>query len=112
MAGGPGLRRGRSDAEEVRQGETLDFWRVERYERPLRLRLRAEMKVPGRAWLQFEVEPSEGGSTIRQTAEFDPLGLFGLLYWYALFPLHELVFGGMLRGIANAAERESEVSAD
>ena len=106
LVGGPGMRRGRKDPEETRPGDTLDFWRVESYERPHLLRLQAEMKVPGRAWLQFEVEPAGSGSKIRQTAEFDPLGLFGLLYWYALFPLHELVFAGMLRGIAKAAEKD------
>jgi len=111
LAGGPGLRRGRRDPEEVRQGEALDFWRVEYYERPHRMRLQAEMKVPGRAWLQFEVQAANGGARIRQTAEFDPLGLFGLLYWYALWPLHELVFAVMVREIARRAEREAERSA-
>jgi hypothetical protein len=106
LAGGPGLRRGRADPEETRPGETLDFWRVEEYERPRLLRLRAEMRVPGRAWLQFEVDETPDGSLIRQTAIFDPLGAFGLAYWYALYPLHELVFGGMLRRIARAAQRQ------
>ena len=73
------------------------------------LRLQAEMKVPGRAWLEFEVRGDQQSSTIRQTAIFDPVGLFGLLYWYSLYPLHELVFAGMLRGIARAAAREAEV---
>jgi len=67
--------------------------------------LQAEMKVPGRAWLEFEVRGDEQKSTIRQTALFDPVGLFGLAYWYALYPLHELVFAGMLRNIARAAEK-------
>jgi hypothetical protein len=62
------------------------------------------MKVPGRAWLEFEVTPCEHGSTIRQTATFDPLGLMGILYWYGIYPLHQLVFAGMLRNIAAAAE--------
>ena len=61
------------------------------------------MKLPGRAWLEFEVEPAEGGVVIRQTAMFDPVGLWGLAYWYALFPIHELVFRGMIRGIGRAA---------
>jgi len=69
------------------------------------LRLRAEMKVPGRAWLQFEITPAAGGTEIRQTALFDASGLFGLVYWYALYPLHRFVFGGMLRGIADSARR-------
>ena len=106
LAGGPGLRRGRRDPEDLRPGETLDFWRVEKYEPPRKLRLRAEMRIPGRAWLQFEVEPVSEGSRIRQTAEFDPLGVWGLLYWYALYPLHELVFAGMLRAIAHRAVTE------
>ena len=72
-----------------------------------RLRLLAEMKLPGRAWLEFEVERDEQASTIRQTAIFDPVGLSGLLYWYAVYPLHQLVFDGMLRGIADACQRES-----
>jgi hypothetical protein len=84
----------------------VDFWRVESLEPGRRLRLAAEMKLPGRAWLEFEVTPDGTGSTIRQTAIFDPVGLPGRAYWYALFPLHELVFGGMLRGIARAALRE------
>jgi translocator protein len=67
------------------------------------LRLKAEMKLPGRAWLEFEVEPVASGSRIRQTAEFDPVGLFGVLYWYGIYPLHQLVFAGMLRRIAEAA---------
>jgi hypothetical protein len=69
------------------------------------LRLRAEMKVPGRAWLQFEVRPDGGGSRIRQTAVFDPKGLWGLAYWYALWPVHQFVFAGMLRNIARAARQ-------
>ncbi len=104
LAGGVGIRRGRRDPETLHVGEPLDFWRVEAFEAPKRLRLRAEMKLPGRAWLEFEVEPAEDGSVIRQTAVFDPLGLTGLAYWYLIYPLHELVFGGMLNGIANAGE--------
>ncbi len=64
------------------------------------------MKVPGRAWLEFQVEPTESGSIIRQTALFDPVGLFGLIYWYSLFPIHVIIFGGMLREIARLAELE------
>jgi uncharacterized protein YbjT (DUF2867 family) len=105
LVGGVGLRRGRRDPEHVRVGDTLDFWRVEAYEPDRQLRLAAEMKVPGRAWLEFEVEPLATGSTIRQTAIFDPVGLFGLVYWSALYPVHALVFRGMLRGIARAARR-------
>lgn len=104
LAGGVGVRRGRRDDETLRVGDSLDFWRVELYEPGRRLRLHAEMKVPGRAWLEFEVTPCEQGSTIRQTAIFDPLGLLGILYWYGIYPLHQCVFAGMLRNIARAAE--------
>ena len=105
LAGGIGLRRGRRSATDLAVGDTVDFWRVERVEGTL-LRLAAEMKVPGRAWLEFEVTGDATGSTIRQTATFDPVGLLGRAYWYALYPIHQLVFGGMLRGIARAAVRE------
>lgn len=107
LVGGIGVRRGRNDPVEIRVGDALDFWRVEQFEPNRLLRLRAEMKVPGRAWLEFDVEAlDESGKTeIRQTAIFDPHGLFGLAYWYGLYPLHHLVFGGMLRNIAKAAER-------
>ena len=105
LFGGVGLRRGRRDPEQIRVGDTLDFWRVEAIEPNRRLKLAAEMKLPGRAWLEFEVEPEAGGARIRQTAAFDPVGLLGLAYWYGVFPLHALVFRGMLRGIARAAER-------
>lgn len=106
LVGGVGVRRGRRDPNHLGVGDPLDFWRVERYEPPQSLRLRAEMKLPGRAWLEFEVIPSGRGSTIRQTAVFDPLGLGGLLYWYGIYPLHQWVFSGMLRNLARAAERE------
>jgi hypothetical protein len=103
LAGGVGLRRGRRDPETPTVESVLDFWRVEAYEPDRLLRLRAEMRLPGRAWLQFEVDGDEHGSSIRQTAIFDPVGLAGLLYWYTLLPLHALVFEGMLDGIARAA---------
>jgi uncharacterized protein YbjT (DUF2867 family) len=103
LAGGVGLRRGRCDPEWLRPGEALDCWRVEAFEPDHFLRLAAEMRLPGRAWLEFEVEGEESGSTIRQTAIFDPAGLVGLIYWYALYPLHHFVFGGMLRRIAAKA---------
>lgn len=106
VAGGVGLRRGRKDPQAVAVGDALDFWRVEAFEQDHQLRLAAEMKVPGRAWLQFEVEPNNQGSVIRQTAIFDPAGLAGLLYWYGLYPMHCWVFSGMLRKIAAAAERQ------
>ena len=110
LVGGVGVRRGRRQADSLRVGDPLDFWRVEAYEPDHRLRLHAEMKLPGRAWLEFEVNPCEQGSTIRQTAIFDPVGLAGLLYWYGIYPLHEFVFAGMLRNLARAAERDSSAS--
>jgi uncharacterized protein YbjT (DUF2867 family) len=103
LIGGVGIRRGRRDQETIVAGDTIDCWRVEEFETNRRLRLAAEMKLPGRAWLEFEVTPTEGGSQIRQTAIFDPLGLFGLVYWYGISPLHYFVFAGMLRNIARAA---------
>lgn len=104
LAGGVGARRGRRDPENLSPGETVDFWRVEAFEPDILLRLRAEMKVPGRAWLQFEVHGEEAGSSVRQTAMFDAVGLLGLVYWYALYPLHRMVFAGMLSGIVRAME--------
>jgi uncharacterized protein YbjT (DUF2867 family) len=105
MMGGVGMRRGRPDPETPFLGSTLDFWRVEVYEPGKRLRLFAEMTVPGRAWLEFRVEAEGGGSVIRQIAQFEPRGLGGVLYWYLLAPIHELMFRGMLRRIAAAAVR-------
>ena len=110
LVGGVGMRRGRRDPVELENGDTVDCWRVESLEANCRLRLVAEMKLPGRAWLEFEVEPTASGSRIRQTAVFDPVGLTGLAYWYSVYPLHEFVFGGMLNGIARTA-RESAVPA-
>ncbi len=103
LAGGVGMRRGRRSPVELAPGATVDFWRVEALEPDRLLRLRAEMKVPGRAWLQFDVIGDESGSTIRQTATFDPLGAAGVAYWYALLPFHRLVFDGMVRAIGRAA---------
>lgn len=103
LVGGVGVRRGRRDADHLRPGDALDFWRVEVFDPPHRLRLQAEMKLPGRAWLEFDVDGSDASSTIRQTAIFDPVGLWGLAYWYALYPLHALIFAGMLRNIARCA---------
>jgi hypothetical protein len=108
LVGGPGLRRGRRDPERLVPGDALDFWRVEAFEPDRLLRLVAEMRVPGRAWLQFDVEPDGDHSVIRQTALFDPLGIAGQAYWYALYPVHEWVFAGLLRAIARRAGREGE----
>lgn len=99
------MRRGRRDPQHLRVGDTVDCWRVERIEPGTRLRLAAEMRLPGRAWLEFDVQADGGQARVSQTATFDPLGLWGLAYWYGVWPLHQLVFAGMLRGLARAAER-------
>ena len=104
VVGGVGSRRGRRDANEVRVGDALDYWRVEAVERDRFLLLRAEIKVPGRAWLQFKAIPIDGGrSRLVQTAFFAPKGLFGLLYWYALYPIHSLIFSGLIRKLSQRA---------
>jgi hypothetical protein len=107
VSGGVGMRRGRRHPRELRVGEPLDFWRVEALDRPHLLRLRAEMKLPGTAWLQFEVLPDEGGSRIEQTAFFDPRGLPGYLYWYAFLPFHRFIFPGLVRAVRRSAEAEA-----
>lgn len=105
LVGGVGLRRGRRHPHDLRVGDAIDFWRVEAIEWDKMLRMRAEMKVPGRAWLQFNIE-AQGNEKVQliQTAYFAPRGLFGLLYWYGLYPLHSLIFSGMIRGLAKRAE--------
>ena len=104
LMGSVGMRRGRRDPSTLAVGDTLDFWRVEAYEPGRRVRLAAEMRLPGRAWLEFDIVPAIGGVVIHQTAVFEPIGLLGLLYWYALVPVHALIFGGMLREIARRAQ--------
>lgn len=104
LVGGIGLRRGRHSPDDLAVGEPLDWWRIEDYAPDRLLLLGAEMKVPGRAWLQFEVTAEAEGSTIRQTAIFDPVGLAGRAYWSLIYPLHALIFRGMLREIARRAE--------
>ena len=107
LLGGVGMRRGRRHPTELNPGDAVDFWRVEAVERGRLVRFRAEMKVPGRAWLQFEAHPrAGGGSTLVQTAFFAPKGLSGLAYWYALYPIHALIFRDMIRAIADEAARE------
>ena len=106
LQGGVGLRRGRPSITTLRVGDTVDSWRVEALEPNRRLRLFSEMKLPGRAWLEFEVTGAGSSATIRQTAIFDPVGLEGQFYWYSLYVPHELVFKGMLQGIAQAALQE------
>lgn len=105
LVGGVGMRRGRRDPLHLEEGDVLDFWRVETLERPSRLRLAAEMKVPGRAWLEFQVTRQGEESMLRQTAMFDALGLWGLAYWFLLYPVHALIFAGMLRNIVRAASK-------
>jgi uncharacterized protein YbjT (DUF2867 family) len=104
LMGGVGMRRGRRDPHVPTVGDTLDFWRVDAYEPGRRLRLAAEMKLPGRAWLEFEIVPDADGAMVNQTAVFEPLGLSGLFYWYVLWPAHSVIFRGLLRAIARRAE--------
>lgn len=113
ILGGPGMRLGRRDREHLRPGDALDFWRVDALERPGLLRLRAEMKVPGAAWLQFETLPGTepGSSRLIQTAFFEPRGLAGLLYWYALVPIHGPLFGRLIGRLAARAVRDAARSA-
>ena len=101
LLGGPGLRRGRRNAERVEFGEALDFWRVVGIDHDQSLSLRAEMKLPGEATLNFELEPEAdfGKTNLTMVARFRPNGLFGIIYWYAVLPLHHIVFGGMLEGM-------------
>jgi hypothetical protein len=108
VIGGPGMRRGRRSPNELHVGDPVDFWRVEAIE-PGLLRLRAEMRLPGVASLEWHVGPaprSEAGPRcrIRQTATFVPRGLWGRLYWYGVSPFHHFVFPGLLDGIASDAE--------
>jgi uncharacterized protein YbjT (DUF2867 family) len=110
LVGGPGLRRGRRDARRVAFGDAIDFWRVTGVEPRGRLALRSEMRLPGEALLEFRIEPipgRAGHSRLVQTARFLPRGLAGLAYWYAVWPLHNAVFGRMLAGIARAAEAQA-----
>lgn len=104
LVGGVGMRRGRRDPVLLHVGDVVDCWRVEVIEPGRRLRLQAEMKLPGRAWLDFEVSQEGGRTQLCQTAVFDPLGLWGLAYWYGVWPLHQLVFAGMLRAMVRSAE--------
>ena len=112
LSGGPGLRRGRRDPARLRVDDAVDFWRVEEVVPGRMLRLRAEMRLPGLAWLELAVRPEpDGTSTLRQVATFHPHGLAGQLYWWAVTPFHGVVFGGMQRGMAAEAERLAASSA-
>jgi hypothetical protein len=105
ILGGVGMRRGRRSPDDLRPGDALDFWRVETVEPNRLIRLRAEMGVPGFAWLQFDAQPQlAGGTLLIQTAFFEPHGLFGLIYWHALYPIHQLIFSGLARAIVRRAE--------
>lgn len=105
LVGGIGTRRGRRSADTLRLGDAVDFWRVEAYQPGALLRLRAEMKLPGFAWLQFEaLARPDGGTCLRQTAFFDPRGVFGFLYWYGVLPFHEFIFGNLAKRIVREAE--------
>ncbi len=108
LVGGPGMRRGSRRAGPPGVGDIVDCWRVEFVEPGRLLRLRAEMKLPGRAWLQFEVQDQGHSSILSQTALFDARGVLGRLYWWALYPVHSLMFEGMLKGVADAAGKGSD----
>ena len=109
LVGGVGMRRGRRHPVDLLPGDPLDFWRVEEIEPDRRMRLRAEMRLPGSAWLEFESQPAGPGRTsLRQTAYFAPRGLGGWLYWYALYPMHGFVFGSMIRRLAKEARAAAE----
>ncbi len=108
LVGGIGIRRGRRSADHLRIGDAVDFWRVEAYVPHELLRLRAEMKLPGLAWLQFEsLAREDGGTTLRQTAFFEPRGILGYLYWFSVLPFHALIFGNMAERIVTAAAEPS-----
>jgi hypothetical protein len=105
LVGGVGLRRGRRHPDQLRTGEVLDFWRVEALEPGRLMRLRAEMKVPGRAWLEYQsINQDDGRTLLTQTAYFAPRGLWGLVYWYLLYPIHSFIFSGMIKKVAERAE--------
>ncbi len=105
LIGGVGMRRGRLHPRELSVGDPLDFWRVEALVQDNLIRLRAEMRLPGDAWLQWQVEPDENGAVITQTARFHPRGLLGRLYWISVAPFHRFIFPGLLAGICGDAER-------
>jgi hypothetical protein len=105
LAGGVGLRRGRRHQEQLLIGDALDFWRVLDVSPPSRLILVAEMKLPGEAILDFEIAPAGMGAELRLSTRFRPSGLYGVLYWYALLPFHDMLFGGMLREVAKKVNR-------
>jgi uncharacterized protein YbjT (DUF2867 family) len=105
LVGGVGMRRGRRDQTVMRVGDPVDFWRVEDLAPDTCVRLHAEMKLPGEAWLEWRIEPEGDGSHVHQLGRFHPRGLWGRCYWFAVAPFHRLVFPGLLDGIADDAER-------
>lgn len=113
MVGGPGLRVGRRHPEEMHVGDTVDCWYVVAVEPPTRLVLHALMKLPGAGLLEFRLDPEKGPSRttlLTQSAEFAPHGLWGTIYWMVLLPIHDFVFGRMIRGIGRAAENEAALT--
>jgi uncharacterized protein YbjT (DUF2867 family) len=104
LVGGVGLRRGRRDPSHLRTGDSLDFWRVEEIEHGKKLRLYAEMVLPGKAWLEFNLSEKDGETLLTQDAIFEPHGLGGQLYWYAVAPFHSFIFPVMIKNIVKAAK--------
>jgi uncharacterized protein YbjT (DUF2867 family) len=111
LVGGVGLRRGRRDPDRLEIGDAVDFWRVEALDRPTLLRLRAEMKLPGEAWLEFTITNEHGRPVLHQRALFIPHGLAGQLYWWAISPFHNIVFGSMISNLARGAPPAGEAAA-
>jgi hypothetical protein len=108
LVGGVGLRRGRRHTTDIRSGDAIDFWIVVAVEPGRTLELSAEMKLPGQAWLTWSVEEHSGATVVSQDVFFQPKGLIGRLYWYALLPFHIAIFGNMLSNVAHAAESRSK----
>ncbi len=108
LVGGVGLRRGRRDQDRLEIGDAVDFWRVEALERPVLLRLRAEMKLPGEAWLEFTITREHDRAVLHQRALFIPHGLAGQLYWWAISPFHNIVFGSMIARLAAGSAARSD----
>jgi hypothetical protein len=108
--GGVGLRRGRRDPDHLRIGDSLDFWRVEELEKEKKLRLYAEMILPGKAWLEFTLVEKDGKTVVSQDALFAPRGLGGQIYWYLVSPFHFFIFPTMLRNIVKAAAKSARTS--
>jgi hypothetical protein len=112
LRGGNGMRRGRRDPHELRTGDAIDFWRVVRIEPDHGLLLTAEMKMPGRLWLDYEVTSKDGHTVLRQTTVFDPAGYAGLAYWYLLYPVHRAIFTAMLHGLGHVTGTDDHQPTD